>query len=69
VQRVKFFKRTTCVCGHCGEVFEYQDARSSPRKLYNVEINEKVCPHCGRLGFTRFTQQPWLDRFISDLKA
>lgn len=31
------------------------------RFLYGVEINEKVCPHCGHLSYTRIKD---LDYFL-----
>jgi len=70
-KQISYFKKTTCSCGNCGKIFDINDARSSPhkRKLYGIEIEEMVCPHCGSSSFTKFSQQPWLDRFIVRLKG
>lgn len=66
MQRMQFYKNTTCICGHCGEIFDYEESRSSPktRKLYNIEIKETVCPKCGNSGFTKASMQKWFDKYL-----
>lgn len=41
-----------CICSRCKKKFQYKDAVTKSRKLYNVEIEEKCCPFCGSKGFT-----------------
>lgn len=45
-------KGISCICSKCRKKFPYGDAVTKKRKLYNVEIEEKCCPHCGSKGFT-----------------
>ena len=64
MQRMQSYKKSSCVCGKCGQVFDYKDARSSPRMLYGIEITEKVCPHCGSTGYTPLSLEKWAEKYL-----
>lgn len=56
-----FPKNTICTCGKCGNLFNYEDATISYRKLYGLETKEKSCPNCGSIGFTIEQHKNWLN--------
>lgn len=48
-------------CGNCGATFT--QPKIITRKIYGVEISEKVCPECSAIGYTKLTDK--MLRFLS----
>ena len=51
------------ICNRCHRSFNIKDAAVKSKKMYNVDIKEKVCPECG--GSFRSIQPPGdLDKYL-----
>ena len=46
------FSEQYCICGHCHKAFKYKDVAYKIATVVGMPMKEKVCPHCGRTGFT-----------------
>ena len=66
MKRIQFYKKSDCLCGKCGRIFNYQEARESPttRKLYGIEIKEVGCPYCGSKGYTPMGMLGWVEKYL-----
>lgn len=59
-----FSNKIICSCANCGHCFEFKDAGERVRKLYNINVKEKVCPNCGSVQFENIADYKYLDKFL-----
>ena len=52
------------LCTNCGQIFDYKDAKTVERKLYNIMITEKCCPTCGSQEIEDMFHWKYLDKFL-----
>lgn len=56
-------RRNRVICNRCRSTFDIADTVKIKKKLYSIEINERVCPICG--GTFRAIEVPGdLDQFL-----
>ncbi len=57
-------KNQYCQCYKCKRLFKLQEAAIEKEKLYQFEIDIKVCPYCGCKSWDSMNHRGYLDRYL-----
>lgn len=55
-------------CGHCNQIFRYNELIERKEILYGHQFVEKACPFCGSTGYTALSEEHRYDKYFYQMQ-